>query len=234
MNMPPLKPNPGKELLIKTQYGDFYRYPVKTKLVVSGDNIPDIIECYAMPYVQDGDMIFISEKIIAISQGRSFDIDDIKPRRLATFLSKFVYKSQYGIGLGIPQTMELALRDVGCARIMFAALCSAITKLFGVRGMFYRIAGTGARAIDGPCDCTIPPYNHAAKLAPKNPEEVAKQLKSVIGHKIVIIDSNDIGRDILGRSDKNINVEMCKEIFADNPLGQEAQQTPVCIVRKAN
>ena len=31
---------------------------------------------------------------------------DIKPRPLAKFLCKFVLKTPYGIGLGIPETME--------------------------------------------------------------------------------------------------------------------------------
>lgn len=232
MDMSALSPNPGKEIKIKTSFGDFERYPVKTKLVEAGDSIPAILDETAMPYVRNGDMIFISEKIIAISQGRSFDIDDIHPTKLAKLLSKFVYKSPYGIGLGIPETMQLALDDVGVPRILFAAFCSAVTKPFGVRGVFYKIAGTGARAIDGPCDCTIPPYNHCAKLAPKNPDKVAKELEKHTGCKVVIMDANDIGREILGRSDKNISIDMCKEIFADNPLGQGAQQTPVCIIRK--
>ena len=232
MDMSALTPNPGKDLVIKTSFGDFARYPVKTKLVESGDSIPAILDDSAMPYVQKGDMIFISEKIIAISQGRAFDIDDIHPSKLATFLSKFVYKSPYGIGLGMPETMELALGDVGKAKILFAAFCSAVTKPFGVRGVFYKIAGTGARAIDGPCDCTIPPYNHCAKLAPKDPDKVARELKKHTGCDVVIMDANDIGREILGRSDDTISIEMCKEIFADNPLGQGSQQTPVCIIRK--
>lgn len=232
MDMSALSPNPGKELVIKTSFGDFARYPVKTKLVENGDSIPDILDETAMPYIENGDMIFISEKIIAISQGRSFDIDDIHPSKLAKILSKFVYKSPYGIGLGMPETMQLALDDVGTARILLAAFCSAVTKPFGVRGVFYKVAGTGARAIDGPCDCTIPPYNHCAKLAPEKPDKVAAQLEKHTGCKVVIMDANDIGREILGRSDDSISIDMCKEIFADNPLGQGAQQTPVCIIRK--
>lgn len=232
MDMSALQPNPGKERTIHTDHGTFERYPVKTKLVEKGDSIAAILDEVAMPYVQSGDYIFISEKIIAISQGRAFDIDEIKPSRLATLLSKFVYKSPYGIGLGMPETMELALRDVGRPRILAAAFCSAVTKPFGVRGVFYKIAGTGARAIDGPCDCTIPPYNHCAKLAPKDPDRVAADLAAHTGCRVVIMDANDIGREVLGRSDKSIDIDFCKQVFADNPLGQGAQQTPVCIVRK--
>ena len=189
MDMSALTPNPGKDLVIKTSFGDFARYPVKTKLVESGDSIPAILDDSALPYVQKGD-------------------------------------------IGMPETMELALRDVGKAKILFAAFCSAVTKPFGIRGVFYKIAGTGARAIDGPCDCTIPPYNHCAKLAPKDPDKVARELKKHTGCDVVIMDANDIGREILGRSDDTISIEMCKEIFADNPLGQGSQQTPVCIIRK--
>ena len=33
-----------------------------------------------------------------------------------------------------------------------------------------------ARAIDGPCDYTLPPYNHYAKMAPDHPNEAAAEL----------------------------------------------------------
>ena len=232
MQMDNLKPNEGKELKISTPYGDFLRYPVRTHVVVSGDSIPKILDDYVRPYIQTGDMIFISEKIIAISQGRAFDIDDIEVSKLANILCKFVYKSPYGIGLGSPWTMELAIRDIGVPKILFAAFCSAVTKPFGVRGVFYKIVGDKGRAIDGPCDYTLPPYNHYAKLAPKDPDKVAAQLEKHIGCKVVVMDANDIGREILGVSDPSINIDMCKEIFRDNPLGQKSQQTPIAIIRK--
>ena len=233
MSMEDLKPNEGKELKISTPYGDFLRYPVRTHVVVSGDSIPKILDDYVRPYIQAGDMIFISEKIIAISQGRAFDIDDIEVSKLANILCKFVYKSPYGIGLGSPWTMELAIRDIGVPKILFAAFCSAVTKPFGVRGVFYKIVGDKGRAIDGPCDYTLPPYNHYAKLAPKDPDKVAAELEKHIGCKVVVMDANDIGREILGVSDPSINIDMCKEIFRDNPLGQKSQQTPIAIIRKA-
>ena len=232
MDMTSLRPNPEKKLRISTEWGTFCRFPVRTKVVYKGDVLTDIMDEYVMPFIKEGDMIFISEKIVAISQGRAFDIDDIKPSRLARLLCKFVYKSPYGIGLGSPWTMELALRDVGAPKILFAAFCSAITKPFGIRGVFYKIVGEKARAIDGPCDCTLPPYNHYAKLAPLKPDEVAAGLEKHTGCKVVVMDANDIGREILGRSDSSINIDFCKSVFEDNPLGQSSQQTPIAIVRK--
>ena len=132
MDMTALRPNPEKKLKIETKWGTYCRFPIKTKVVYKGDVLTELMDEYVMPFVKEGDMIFISEKIVAISQGRAFDIDEIKPSRLAKFLCKFVYKSPYGIGLGSPWTMELALRDVGAPKILFAAFCSASFLLFPV------------------------------------------------------------------------------------------------------
>ncbi|MCM1363822.1 MAG: coenzyme F420-0:L-glutamate ligase [Faecalibacterium sp.] len=229
-----LKPNENKNLNITTDFGTYSRYPVRTHVIMSGENINDIIDQYLPQRPSSNDFVFISEKVIAICQGRAFDIDDIHPSPLAKIMCKFVYKSPYGIGLGSPWTMELALRDVGVPKMMLAAVCSAVTKPFGVRGVFYKIAGTKARAIDGPCDCTIPPYNHYAKLAPKDPDKVAEKLEKKLGCKVVIIDANDIGVEVLGRSDEEISVEFCKQVFTDNPLGQSSQSTPIAVVRKVD
>ena len=122
--------------------------------------------------------------------------------------------------------------EIGLPKILFASFCSAVTKIFGVRGLFYRILGESARAIDGPCDCTLPPYNHYAKLAPARPNEVARELSEHLNNPVVIIDANDLGVEILGRSCETIEIDFCKEVFADNPLAQGRQQTPLCIVRK--
>ncbi len=226
-------PNEGKKLVITTENGTYERYPIKTKIVMDGDDLVEILnECVA-PYLQDGDMIFMSEKIVAISQGRAFPVSEIKPSKLANFLVKFVYKSPYGIGLGSPWTMELAIREVGKVKIVLCAIVAGICKLFGVRGVFYNMLGERVRAIDGPCDYTLPPYNTYAKMAPAKPNEVAKQLtKAMNGHKVIIIDANDIGVNILGKPDKKMDDDELAAIFKDNPLGQESQQTPIAIVRK--
>jgi len=230
----PLLPNEGKELEIDTPQGVFLRYPIKTHVIMKDDVPETVMDTYVRPHLQPGDSLYISEKIIAIMQGRAFDLDDIHPTRAAKFLCKFVYKSPYGIGLGSPWTMQLAIQDIGLPKILFAAFCSAITKPFGVRGVFYKIVGDKGRAIDGPCDYTIPPYNHAAKLAPKDPDGVARKLSAYLGGPpVVIIDANDIGREVLGRSDSSIDIELCRQIFRDNPLGQRDQSTPLCLVRKA-
>jgi F420-0:gamma-glutamyl ligase-like protein len=233
MEMEYLKPNEGKELAVDIDGVGYLRLPVKTHVVTADDNIADVVRKYTSPHLQDGDLIFIAEKIVAITQGRAFPIKDIKPSPLARFLVRFVHKSPYGIGLGSPWTMELAIRETGCARMLFAAAAAAVTKPFGVKGVFYRIAGKTVAAIDGPCDYTIPPFNEYAKLGPKNPDKVALELKREVGYEVVIIDANDLGVSILGKSDKKTPDDFLEKLFRDNPLGQSSQQTPICIVRKA-
>ena len=225
-------PNEGKSLCIGTAFGTYARCPIRTHVIMKDDDLHDLMERYVIGKVSANDHLFISEKIVAITQGRAFDIDDIHPSALAKLLCKFVYKSPYGIGLGSPWTMELALRDVGVAKILLASAAAAVTKPFGKRGVFYKIAGEKARAIDGPCDCTIPPYNHYAKLSPADPDKVAAELAAQIGCRVVVIDANDLGVEVLGRSDKSIPVDFCKAVFLDNPLGQSAQSTPLAVVRK--
>lgn len=230
--MEDIKPNAGKELTIEVGNDVWARLPIHTHVITSNDAIIDVVQRYASPYLQQDDKLFISEKIIAISQGRAFPIQDIKPSLLAKFLVKFVHKSPYGIGLGSPWTMELAIREAGASRMLFGALVSALTKPFGMRGIFYKVVGKNINAIDGPCSYTLPPYNSYAKLAPADPEKVAKDIQQNIVCDVVIIDANDLGVAVLGKSDRNISDEFCKSIFRDNPLGQASEQTPLCIVRK--
>jgi hypothetical protein len=128
--------------------------------------------------------------------------------------------------------MELCIREVGRPKVLFAAFCSAIGKLFRRRGVFYKICGMKARAIDGPCDYTIPPYNNYAKMAPDKPHEEAARLSAHLGCDVYIVDANDIACTVLGKSKKELPDAFAEQVFSDNPLDQSDQQTPLCIVRK--
>lgn len=227
-----LQPNEGKKLAIEIDGVSYLRIPVKTHVVMREDDLFEVLDKYTKEIRQPGDIIFVSEKIVAITQGRSFPISEIKPGWFAKFLVKFVYKSPYGIGLGSPYTMQLAVEDVGVPRLLLGCAAALVTKPFGVRGAFYKVCGPRAYAIDGPCDYTLPPYNKYAKMAPKNPDKVARKLKEQLGHEVIVLDANDLNVDILGKSSKDLDVKLLKALFKDNPLGQSSQQTPVAIVRK--
>lgn len=225
--------NAGKALTVQVEGSSFARIPIRTRVVMPGDDLDEFVREYAADVVREGDLLFVTEKIVAITQGRSYLVEDIKPRKLAFFLSKYVTRTPYGIGLGMPETMEMALRECGTIRILFAAAVSAVTKLFGRKGDFYRIAGDKARAIDGPTSGTIPPYNKAVVLGPERSREVAMHLKALLGGvpDVAVVDINDLGGNILGSTLDKAGEKQLVAILKDNPLGQGHQSTPLGVVR---
>ncbi len=138
--------------------------------------------------------------------------------------------------------MQLAISELGLPRILFASLISLLTKPFGIKGLFYKIAGPEAASIDGPTEYSLYPSNVSAKLGPKDPEKVAREIHESIKNKVlsikyfkdnfqgvVIIDANDLGQKVLGNS-TNLNNNLIEKIFSDNPMGQANEQTPLILV----
>ena len=226
--------NEGKNLEVVVDGVTWERIPIKTHVVMRDDALLDVVQKYAGALVRDGDVLFVTEKIVGITQGRAFPLEDITPRKLAVTLSKYVTKTSHGIGLGIPETMEMALRECGTPRILFAAAVAAVTKAFGRRGDFYRIAGSKARAIDGPTKNTIPPYDSQVVLGPDRPNEVAADIKTVLGKQleVLVVDINDFGGNILGSTTTRAVDDLMARVLLDNPLGQDRQSTPLGIIRR--
>lgn len=223
--------NEGKSLLIEVAGKRYARIPMKTHVITDKDKLEDVFTAYVKPAAQPGDIAFISEKAVACTQKRAIPMKEIKPRWLARKLCRFVYKNPYGIGLSIPETMEMAFQECGTPRILFASAVSVIGKLFGRRGWFYRVAGDKARSIDGPCDCTIPPYNEYVVLGPLDPDQSARQASSAAGCPVTVVDLNDLGGNILGVSDPSMDIDWLLKVLADNPLGQSDEQTPIGLIR---
>jgi F420-0:gamma-glutamyl ligase len=227
--------NQGKTLERTVGGVRYLRIPIKTRLIGPDDDIVEVVTGYAADQLADGDFLFITEKIVAITQGRSFPTESIKARPLAVWLSNHVTKTPNGIGLGLPQTMEMALRECGTPRILLASAVAAVTKRFGRKGDFYRVAGPKARGIDGPTSGTIPPYNAAVVLAPDRPGEVAAQLRTALGKDVgvMIVDINDLGGNVLGSTMSRAVNHAMEKVLSDNPLGQGHESTPMGIIRKA-
>lgn len=246
------EPNAGKKLEIEANGATYIRFPVKTSLFAKGDDyaaklaeecrlfLDGVSKQKKLPSPAKQRWIaVVSEKIVAIAQGRSYFIWDIAPGFWAKWLSKFVKRTPYGIGLGSPWTMQLAIQEVGLPRIILASVVSAVSKPFGISGMFYRIAGRTVASIDGPTEYSLYPSNVSAKLGPKDPETAAKQISEAIRERLTaaerrqfggaaVIDANDLGRDVLGNATELPN-ETIAMIMRDNPMGQSSEQTPLVI-----
>jgi hypothetical protein len=225
------EPNADRALLASLDGQVYARHPVRTHLVTEADDAAAVVARYVGSLDGEVALVAVSERMVAITQGRSYPMTTINPGALARFLVRFVTRPGYGIGLGTPQTLQLAIDEVGAPRILLAAAVSGVTKPFGVHGLFYRIAGPQAAAIDGPTSYTIPPYNQAATLGPRRPNAAARAIAAAIGRPVAIIDANDAGCNVLGLSD-GLDRRYVSRLFADNPLGQAREQTPVCVVRR--
>jgi asparagine synthase (glutamine-hydrolysing) len=229
-------PNEEKHLFAVAGGSVFARLPLKTDLVGRGDDLDDLMRRQIAEHVRPGDLVVMAEKPIAASQGRSYALDEIHPTKLAKVLSKAVTKTPHGIGLGIPETMQLAIDEAGAPRIVAAAAVSAAGKVVGKRGLFYKVAGADVEAIDGPTWNTLPPHNTHAKLGPADPDGVAAHLadflSDAVGGRVefVVIDANDLTAAVLGAS-PGADRALAKRLMRDNPLGQGHEQTPVCVLR---
>ena len=226
-------PNEGRQLHATLGGIVYARHPSRTHLVTAADDAAEVVNRYAGALDDSVRLVAVSERMVAITQGRSHRMVDIRAGRLARLLVRYVTRAGYGIGLGTPETMQLAIDEVGAPRILLAAAVSAVTKPFGVHGLFYRIAGPQAAAIDGPTSYTIPPYNQSATLGPSDPDGAARRIAAEIGKPVAIIDANDAGCNVLGSS-PGIDTRFVMRLFADNPLGQAREQTPICVVREVS
>jgi len=258
--MPPTSPRlrgaRGKPTDIKVGEKTFSRHLIRTDVFQKDDDFVSKISNYAYDSLSSSSRVgardklqrgsrsefflVVSEKIIAISQGRSYFIWDIKAGIWAKILSKHVTKTPNGIGLGSQWTMQLAIQEIGLPKVLLASLAAAVTKPLGIKGVFYNIVGEAGRAIDGPTEYSLYPSNVSAKLAPKNPKQAAQDIEEKLRENlklsdekwfqgVVIIDANDIGRNILANTTA-VSDETVKEIFRDNPMGQGTEQTPITIV----
>jgi len=231
------KPNPGKNLEINLGNEVYFRLPVKTGMITEKDNLFELLEKHVKPFLMSGDMIFVSEKVVALMQGRIIPIVDVKPSWLARLLARKV-KNNYGtpefkgFGHGTPMAMQLLIEQAGYPRALLAATVSAVTRPFGIKGAFYTIVGKLAKSVDSPMSFTIQPYNRYAKLAPLDPDGVARKIKEKFGHEAAIVAANYRGVFSLGKSDRKISEKFIRDILRDNPLGQSDEFTPFCIIRK--
>ena len=249
------EPNARKQLdLVTTDGTAVRRYPLRTDLYAREDDLEGktlgYIDRFFSGLFSAGPehvasttgrwYFFISEKIVAITQGRSYFIWDLKVGRPARLLSRYVTRTPAGIGLGSPFTMQLAIEEAGLPRVLFASAGGALGKVLGRRGLFYDLVGGDIRAIDGPTEYSVYPANVSAKLGPKDPDAVAARLSAAIRERVppayrdsfggtVVMDANDIGRNVLGK-DAPGPKERYELMFADNPLGQGSEQTPMAIV----
>ncbi|NIA22697.1 MAG: hypothetical protein GWP03_00795 [Proteobacteria bacterium] len=207
------------------------RYLVKTHIITEKDNLDGIIRIYVLPFAGKGDIVVFSESIVAILQGRAIPEKNIKIGLLAKFLWSKVRKVPYGVGLRSPATMQCAINEAGAFRILMAAIIGGITRFFGRRGDFYRIAGKDAAMIDAAHTSPVPPFDQYVVMGPKNPQDVVNKLSERYKLKFAIMDINDIGGSWAVGFSEGIDKRCIENLMRDNPMGQGKELTPICIIK---
>lgn len=127
--------------------------------------------------------------------------EDVKIGFWAKFLSKFASHPDTGVGVGETIKMQYAIDQVGLLKVLWASIASAVTKLFGKKGVFYEIVGQEVSGLDGFYDHIWSEYRDIGIQMPENPTGVCNEIKEKLGINVMIVDANDLGQEILGKSD---------------------------------
>lgn len=223
----------GKKVEIEVNGKTYLRKAIKTHFVKQGESYIELMEKYVLPNYKDGDFISMSEKIIALCQNRVVKREDLKIGFWAKFLSKFASHPDTGVGVGETIKMQYAIKKVGLLKVLWAAIASAITKLFGKKGVFYEIVGQEVSGLDGFYDHVWAEYRDIGIEMPENPKGVCNEIKEKLGISCMLVDANDLGQEILGYSDDlEDKKDILKEFIKDNPAGQGNECTPIILMHE--
>jgi hypothetical protein len=217
----------------KVVHGRTYeRAALRTHLVHVKEPLLDVLRQYVSGVFQPGDFLVLSEKFVAITQGRVIHRSLVRPGLLAKLLVRGVTKLKDDVGFSDPAKMQIAIMRAGWARMAVAMVGGGITRLIGRHGDFYRIAGNRVSEIDGFNPHTVRPFNEFAMLGPEDPPRDAQAIEDATGWPVVIVDANNVNVEILGAS-RGVPVPVADVRLAvlDNPLGQGEEQTPIVLLR---
>uniref|UniRef100_UPI00047D3FB3 coenzyme F420-0:L-glutamate ligase n=1 Tax=Caldanaerobius polysaccharolyticus TaxID=44256 RepID=UPI00047D3FB3 len=201
--------------------------PIRTHIITEKDDIVEVVHKYTCNIAEKGDLIAVSESVVAITQGRAYLPENVKAGLLARFLCRF--PKRHG-SLTSPAAFQLAINDVGKVRILLGSLAGGIGRLLGVKGWFFVIAGKQVAMIDDVAG-TMPPYHRHIVLGPKDADKVCQRIKDKTGIDAVIVDANDLGCvDVVGASPGVLRKEV-EKLLKSNPSGNYEQQTPIVIIK---
>lgn len=224
--------NEGKNVNIVVNGRTYARHAIQTHFVQVGESYVDLVEQYVKPLYQPGDLLSSSEKIIGLCQKRVVYKKDMKLGWLAKFLSKFASHSSAGIGVDSPWKMQFAIDQCGAWKVIWAAVCAGVGKLFGKHGVFYDMVGQEVSGLDGFYDHEFEEYGQFGIRLPENPGKVCDEIEAATGVQAMIVDANDLNIEILGKaSSVNLDDETLKGLIRDNPAGQSRELTPFILIR---
>ena len=224
--------NPGKSLTIQVDGQTYIRHAIHTHFVTEGENYLTLIRTYVLPLYRPGDLLAVSEKVIALCQRRIVREEDLHPGLLARALVRFVHRTPAGPGAGNLYKMQFAIDTCGAARVLWAALRAGVDKLRGVHGTFYHLTGREVAGLDGFYGKEIAEYTHIGIRIPSQPNQVCQRIFQDTGIPSIIVDANALNVELLGKAPILTQPDsFLTALLRDNPAGQCRQLTPFILIR---
>lgn len=209
------------------------RYAIQTHFVEVGEDASALVGKYVRPLYQEGDCVAITAKVMAMCTGNVKKMEDMKLGFFAKLMARFAGINSTGVGMHEPYKLQLVIDMVGLPRVLLAGFVSAVTRPFGVKGLFYKICGHGVAGIDGfYFRSSFERYKTLALINPENPVELSNEMTKNTGIPMVIMDANDIDQNQLGKCDSfPLTDDQIQDALKDNPCGQGDELTPLILIR---
>ncbi len=233
-NLAPPGIQPAKRIVVDGIAYD--RFAIKVpRLIEFGENLEDTLKEFVKPHFKKGDWVMISEKLVSISENKVRHISTVKVTWLARFIQKGVKKHKNMTAWDNPAKIQVAIEEAGVWRIIPAMVFGAVGKLFGLRGLFWIIAGSRVSEIDGFIPEDMYPYTEWAVLPPADPQRTCEMIEKDLGIPAVTADANYINVKVVGAS-KGVGLDKktIRLILLDNPIGQGNKMTPFALVRRVS
>ncbi len=228
-------PNEGRALHASLGGVVYARHPVRTHLVTAAD--PDaaaVVKRYVGPLGDDVRLVAVSERMVAITQGRAYPIKDIRagppgaPARALRDPPGLRHRARIGRDDGARDPRgRCAAHPARRGRVGGHEAVRRPRRVLSRR----RAAGQGDRRARPATRSR--PTTRRRRWGPRIRTRAARAIAAALDAPVAIIDANDAGCAVLGAS-PGVDRRFVERLFADNPLGQAREQTPICVVREVS
>ncbi|WP_288262259.1 hypothetical protein [uncultured Prochlorococcus sp.] len=201
---------------------------IKTDLLGCFDDPVKTVLEYCKGIVEKNDILTIGESPLAIMQNRYISPQNLEYSLFSKTLCYFFHPTS---SLATACGMQLLINKIGVTRISFALVIGFLFKLFGIKGIFYRLTGSESSLIDD-ISGTVTPYDKSIVMGPLNSDLFCKEVSKYLNIDVAVVDVNDIGGvKVLASSNKKVN-KILKRNLISNPAGNGDEKTPIVLIRK--
>ena len=201
---------------------------IKTDLLGCFDNPINTVIEYSKEIAEKNDILTIGESPLAIMQSRYISPQNLEYSLFSKALCYFFHPTS---SLATACGMQLLINKIGVTRITLALIVGFLFKLFGIKGIFYRLTGSESSLIDD-ISGTVTPYDKSIVMGPLNADLFCKEVSKYLNIDVAVVDVNDLGGvKVLASSNKAVN-EILKRNLISNPAGNGDEKTPIVLIRE--